>query len=76
MTHATPETGAGRRRLGTEKPPTDGALVCRWIEANLVHAEGDHFGRPFKLHPFQRKFLYRLSERRQDDRMARRRKGH
>ena len=54
-------------------PPTDGAAVCAWIEANLVHAEGDHFGRPFTLHPFQRRFLYHLYERTPSGRRLRRR---
>jgi phage terminase large subunit-like protein len=56
-------TMTAKTPVSTELPPTDGALVCAWIEANLVHGEGDHFGRPFRLHAFQRKFLYRLYER-------------
>lgn len=37
-------------------------MVCAWIEANLVHGEGDKFGEPFKLEPWQRAFVYRLNE--------------
>ena len=39
---------------------TRGATVADWIEQYLVHAEGDWFGRPFRLHGFQRDFLERL----------------
>ena len=42
--------------------PTHGALACRWIEKNLIHAEGDYFGQPFRLRPDQRLFLYRWYE--------------
>ena len=41
-------------------PPSLGAHVCRWIETNLVHGEGDYLGQPFKLDPFQRRIIYRL----------------
>src|SRR5258706_11636412 len=30
-----------------------GYNVGAWIEANLVHGEGDYFGKPFILDPFQ-----------------------
>lgn len=32
---------------------TLGNIVGAWIEANLVHGEGDYFGKPFLLDPFQ-----------------------
>ena len=43
-------------------PPTLGPVVCRWIEANLVHGEGDFEGEPFRLEGWQRRILYRLYE--------------
>lgn len=46
--------------------PTLGPQVCRWIERNLVHAEGDYFGKPFRLRPRQRRFIYRAYELRPD----------
>jgi phage terminase large subunit-like protein len=42
--------------------PTHGPLACRWIEANLIHAEGDFFGQPFRLRSDQRLFIYRWYE--------------
>lgn len=51
-----------RARLSKSLPPTHGAKVCKWIEAFLVHGEGDKFGEPFRLEPFQRAFIYRLYE--------------
>jgi phage terminase large subunit-like protein len=42
--------------------PSDGARVCRWIERHCVLGEGDYFGQPFRLRPWQRRFLYRLYE--------------
>jgi len=43
-------------------PPTLGKHVCNWIQTNLVHGEGDFFGQPFILEPWQREFIYRLYE--------------
>jgi phage terminase large subunit-like protein len=37
-----------------------GSVVADWIEANLVHGEGDFYGLPFLLDPFQRFLLRRL----------------
>jgi phage terminase large subunit-like protein len=37
-----------------------GASVAAWIEQFLVHAEGDFFGRPFRLARFERDFLESL----------------
>lgn len=42
--------------------PSEGKVACRWIEDNLIFAEGDFFGRPFKLRPDQRGFLYEWFE--------------
>ncbi len=42
--------------------PTHGALACRWIEKNLIHAEGDYFGQPFRLRDDQRLFVFRWYE--------------
>jgi phage terminase large subunit-like protein len=46
----------------TSDSPTLGPLVCKWIQRYLVHSEGDHFGRPFKLIPFHRQFISRCYE--------------
>lgn len=46
--------------------PTLGPLVCRWIEQNLVHGEGDFYGKPFKLRGWQRAFIYEAYELRPD----------
>jgi phage terminase large subunit-like protein len=32
------------------------------MESNLVHGEGDYFGEPFILDPFEKRFVYRLYE--------------
>ena len=42
--------------------PTTGGAVCDWIEANCVLGEGDYYGEPVVLRPFQRRFIYRLYE--------------
>ena len=39
---------------------TYGALAVAWIEANVVHGEGDKFGQPFRCTDDQRQFLDRL----------------
>lgn len=46
-------------------PPTGrvfdlGSVVCDWIENNLVHGEGDYYGRAWHIEPFQRTFIRRL----------------
>lgn len=46
---------------------TDGPLVCAFIEAACVHGEGDWFGQPFRLRPWQRDIIYRLFELRWDE---------
>lgn len=38
--------------------PSEGEVACRWIGDNLIHGEGDFYGRPFKLRPDQRLFLW------------------
>lgn len=48
---------SGRPRV---EHPTYGPLAAAWIEANLVHAEGDLFGQPFKCTDDERQFLDRL----------------
>lgn len=40
--------------------PTYGPLAVDWIEANVVHGEGDKFGQPFVCTADQRAFLDRL----------------
>lgn len=36
--------------------------MCRWIEACLVHADGDFYGQPFRLTPEQRLLIWRMYE--------------
>lgn len=43
-----------------------GAKIGDWIETYLVHGEGDYFGRPFRLHCYQRDFLEQLYRVRRD----------
>ena len=42
--------------------PTLGPYVCKWIDRYLVHTEGDYFGQPFRLRPWQKRFLWRAYE--------------
>lgn len=53
---------APTRASSTALRPTRGRRVCRWIEANLVHGEGDLQGRPFRLTADERRLIYRLYE--------------
>ncbi len=39
---------------------TQGALVAEWLAEYLVHGDGDKYGRPFQLHPFQLDFIEQL----------------
>ena len=39
-----------------------GPYVCKWIDQYLVHTEGDYFGQPFRLRPWQKRFLWRAYE--------------
>lgn len=45
---------------GRKARRTYGPLAVAWIEANLVHGEGDKFGEPFVCTADQRQFLDRL----------------
>jgi phage terminase large subunit-like protein len=40
--------------------PSAGWIVAKWIEAKLVHGEGDALGDPVRLRPFQKELLRRL----------------
>ncbi len=40
--------------------------MCAWIERYLVHSEGDYYGQPFRLRPWQKAFIYRAYELQQD----------
>ncbi len=42
--------------------PTLGPYVCAWIERNLVHGEGDYYGKPFRLLRFQKRFIWHAYE--------------
>lgn len=42
--------------------PSTGGLVCAWIEMHCVWGEGDWYGQPVRLQPFQRWFIWRLYE--------------
>ncbi len=46
--------------------PTLGPLVCQWIEAFLVHAEGDFLGQPFRLTSWEKALTYRAYELEKD----------
>jgi phage terminase large subunit-like protein len=50
--------------LGTVPLPerTLGPQVCRWIEKNCVMGEGDQFGQPVRMQPFQRALFWKLYE--------------
>jgi len=54
-------------------PESRGALVCAYIERNLVHGPGDFYGKPFRLTPEQRRFIWRAHELRPDGRRRYRR---
>ena len=57
-----PATRSSSRRSTSRRkpPPTYGPLASAWIEANVVHGEGDLFGEPFILTADQRHFLDNL----------------
>ena len=42
--------------------PSHGGVACTWIEDNLIFAEGDWFGQPFRLRDDQKVFLWRWYE--------------
>jgi phage terminase large subunit-like protein len=68
VTSAAKRATRRSRRDGIVAPPpatrrpTLGPLVCRWIEANLVHGEGDFYGKPIRLRDWQRAIIYRCYE--------------
>lgn len=43
-------------------PPTLGPVAVRWMEAMLVHGEGDLLGKPYRVPGWLRRALYRLFE--------------
>lgn len=43
-------------------PPTHGPRVAAWMEAELVHGEGDHEGEPYRLTGHGLRWLYRWFE--------------
>lgn len=45
-----------------EKWPSEGRAAVRWIEALLICAEGDWFGKPIRLRTEQKRFLWRWYE--------------
>lgn len=64
MPSATPSSSkrsAPRTRKPVKKPVVSyGPLAAQWIEANIVHAEGDLFGQPFTVTADQAQFLDKL----------------
>jgi hypothetical protein len=42
--------------------PTFGNIAVKWIEANLIFAEGDSFGKPVRLREDQKLFLWKWYE--------------
>ncbi len=67
MTRTTPAPTSAEvcRPLSAPPPstaPTLGPQVVRWIEANCVLGEGDHFGQPVRLRRWQKALIYRLYE--------------
>lgn len=41
---------------------TQGPRVVRWMEANLVHTNGEWIGKPFRLLPWQKRLIFELFE--------------
>lgn len=54
--------------LGTVPLPerTLGPQVCRWVEKNCRMGEGDAYGKPVRMQPFQRALLWKLYELRDE----------
>jgi phage terminase large subunit-like protein len=46
--------------------PSQGGLVCAWIEEHCVLGEGDYFGEKYKLRPWQQEFIWDLYEQNPD----------
>src|SRR5664280_448977 len=42
--------------------PSHGGVAVEWIHDNLIFAEGDYYGEPFRLRPDQQSFLWRWYE--------------
>jgi phage terminase large subunit-like protein len=42
--------------------PSHGGVAVDWIHDNLIFAEGDYYGEPFRLRPDQQAFLWRWYE--------------
>lgn len=51
---------SSKRSASRSERPTYGPLAVAWIEANVVHGEGDLFGQPFRCSDDQRRFLDNL----------------
>ncbi len=62
------KTRVSRSSKATPLPPSDGGVVCDWIERFLVHGDGDWYGKPFRLTDEQRRFIWRVYERRENGR--------
>lgn len=54
-------------------PKTLGPKVAKWMQRYLVHGEGDAFGKPFRLMPWQKYLLSRVFEVGEDGRWLHRR---
>src|SRR5437773_2575670 len=61
-TTTTRKTRGSRGRSSAPLAPTLGPWICRYIERNLVHGEGDLVGQPFVLYPFQKRLIYEAYE--------------
>ena len=62
MTTTTAPRRARKRKKQRKLAPTLGPYVCNWIERNLIHAEGDYYGQPFRLLDYERAFIWRAYE--------------
>lgn len=51
---------SGTRSSSPRSKPEPGDIAAAWIEASLVHGEGDRFGEPFRVTDDQRRFLRAL----------------
>jgi Phage terminase-like protein, large subunit len=54
--------GCGWQPESGQKWPTFGGIAVKWIESNLIFAEGDSFGKPVRLRKDQKLFLWRWYE--------------
>lgn len=62
MTATKTTIRASKRRAAPTLPPTLGRQLCRWMESKLVHAEGDYYGKPFRLRPYEKRVIYEAYE--------------